>query len=194
MAANGCDSVVITNINVISVPLIIDGDNSMHLCQNITLTASGAHSYAWNTGATSASITESPEETKTYIVTGTDSMGCIATESITVDVVGEYNIFIPNVFSPSSSQMDNKKLYVFGTCVDSLELFIYDRWGEVVFETTKTDSRTSEDGDCCIFGSGWDGSFKNTGEPLKPGNFAYMLQGKYKNGEPFFKSGNIILR
>ena len=83
MAANGCDSIVITNINVISVPLVIDGDNSLHLCQNITLTASGAYSYVWNTGATSASITESPEETKTYTVTGTDSLGCTATESIT---------------------------------------------------------------------------------------------------------------
>jgi hypothetical protein len=194
MAANGCDSVVITNINVISVPLVIDGDNSMHLCQNITLTASGAYSYVWNTGATTASITESPEETKTYIVTGTDTMGCTATESITVDVEGEYNIFIPNVFSPSSGQMDNKKLFVFGTCIDSLELFIFDRWGEVVFETTAADSRTSEDDDCCIFGSGWDGSYKNTGEALNSANFAYILQGKYRNGESFNKSGNIILK
>ena len=91
-------------------------------------------------------------------------------------------------------QMDNKKLFVFGTCIDSLELFIFDRWGEVVFETTAADSRTSEDGDCCIFGSGWDGSFKNTGDALNSANFAYILQGKYKNGEAFNKSGNIILK
>jgi hypothetical protein len=194
MAANGCDSIIITNINIISVPLVIEGDNLMHRCQNITLTASGAESYLWSTGASTASITESPEETTTYTVIGTDAMGCAATESITVEVLGEYNVYLPNVFSPSSDQIDNKKLYVFGTCIDSLELIIFDRWGGVVFETTAADSRTSEDDDCCIFGSGWDGSYKNTGEALNSANFAYIIQGKYRNGESFNKSGNIILK
>jgi hypothetical protein len=64
----------------------------------------------------------------------------------------------------------------------------------VVFQTTAADSRTSENDDCCIFGSGWDGSYKNTGEALNSANFAYIIQGKYRNGESFNKSGNIILK
>ncbi|MEM6398512.1 MAG: proprotein convertase P-domain-containing protein [Bacteroidota bacterium] len=49
----------------------------------VTLTASGADSYSWSTGATTASITEVPLITTTYTVTGTTN-GCSTTEEITV--------------------------------------------------------------------------------------------------------------
>lgn len=62
-----------------------------------TLTASGASSYRWNTGATSASITVSPETTTTYSVTGTNSIGCSKTASITVTVDP-----LPNVTADAS--------------------------------------------------------------------------------------------
>jgi Secretion system C-terminal sorting domain len=51
-----------------------------------TLTATGAESYSWNTGETTASITVNPNITTTYIVTGTNSDGSTSTDSITVTV------------------------------------------------------------------------------------------------------------
>jgi hypothetical protein len=193
--ANGCDSIVITTINIIAVLVVIDGDTLSPHCQSVTLTASGAVSYLWNTGDTTNSITENPDESVVYTVTGTGAMGCTATDSITITVDGESNnVYLPNIFSPSSSQEDNKRLHVFGTCIDSLELVIYDRWGEVVFETTDTDSRYSDDGDCCIFGPGWDGTYMNSGKPLNTASFAFILKGRFRNGDTFFKSGNTILQ
>ncbi len=53
--------------------------------ESITLTASGANTYSWNTGATTASITVSPTSTTTYTVTGYVN-GCQANKSITINV------------------------------------------------------------------------------------------------------------
>ncbi|MCH2224434.1 MAG: glycosyl hydrolase family 18 protein [Crocinitomicaceae bacterium] len=60
---------------------------NLTLCEgeSITLTASGADSYVWNTGATVASITVSPATSTTYTVTGTNSFGT-DTETINVTV------------------------------------------------------------------------------------------------------------
>lgn len=61
--------------------------------QPAVLGASGATSYNWNTGATSASIVVTPTADATYFVTGTNN-GCNETKYIFVKVD-------PNVFAPS---------------------------------------------------------------------------------------------
>ena len=69
--------------------------------QSTTLTASGASSYLWSTGATTAAITVSPTTTTTYTVTGTDAYGCTGTVSITVIV----NNTIPTVTTSTVSNI-----------------------------------------------------------------------------------------
>ena len=56
--------------------------------ESTTLTASGASTYLWNTGSTSASITVSPNSTTTYSVTGFNN-GCETTDEVTVTVETE---------------------------------------------------------------------------------------------------------
>ncbi|MFL5752468.1 MAG: M4 family metallopeptidase [Bacteroidia bacterium] len=62
--------------------------NSATVCagDSITLTASGAASYSWNTGATTSSITVAPANTSTYVVTGTASGCSSASDTSTVTV------------------------------------------------------------------------------------------------------------
>ena len=195
VAANGCDSIVTTNLTVLANPtVIIDGKSSVSMCQEVSLSASGALSYLWNTGATTTSITESPSSSTQYSVIGTDANGCAGIDYFDVDVTGEAYVYLPNIFSPTSSQMDNKKLHVFGICVDSLQLSIYDRWGELVYETKEANPKETEDGDCCMFGPGWNGTLDNSGKPLNSASFAYILKGTYRNGEGFYLTGNIILK
>ncbi len=54
--------------------------------QSVTLTASGATTYSWNTGAVTSSITVTPTVTTTYTATGTNSCSS-ANSSITQTVV-----------------------------------------------------------------------------------------------------------
>ena len=51
--------------------------------QSTTLTATGGGTYAWSTGATTASITVNPSSTTTYTVTVTNN-GCTATDQVKV--------------------------------------------------------------------------------------------------------------
>ena len=61
------------------------GDTLITLGEETTLTATGADTYVWNTGATTSSITVSPTAQATpYTVVGTNADGCSTTAEITV--------------------------------------------------------------------------------------------------------------
>lgn len=70
----------IPNVNVVSsASLICSG-------QSATLTASGANSYLWGTGATTNTIIVSPYLNTTYTVYGTGIDGCVISSNITQSV------------------------------------------------------------------------------------------------------------
>ena len=73
-----------TNCNAIDI--IITGNTTINYGQSTILTASGANTYQWSTGATTESITVSPTATTPYTVIGTNSYGCTATASVIVTV------------------------------------------------------------------------------------------------------------
>jgi hypothetical protein len=64
----------------------IEGNN--HVCTGsaVTLTATGANTYLWNTGEVSAEISISPMVNTTYSVTGYDTNGCSTTVQKVVNV------------------------------------------------------------------------------------------------------------
>ena len=84
----GCSKTASITVTVDPLPNVTADASPAAICTGATstLTASGASTYQWNTGETSASITVSPGETTTYTVTGTNSSGCSQTTSVTVSV------------------------------------------------------------------------------------------------------------
>lgn len=74
-----------TTVVVSSLPNINLG-NDITICSgdNVTLIASGATQYLWNTAATTATITVSPATNTTYIVTGTNANQCVKSDTIQV--------------------------------------------------------------------------------------------------------------
>lgn len=75
------DSVVVTVINTAITNITPNGPTTFCQGDSVTLTASGASTYLWSTGATSSSITVNT--TGSYTVTGTSSCG---TSSATIPV------------------------------------------------------------------------------------------------------------
>lgn len=75
-----------TSISIDAVPVVSAGaDVAICIGNNTILTATGATTYSWSTGETTASITVEPTTNTTYTVTGVNGV-CSATDSVDVTV------------------------------------------------------------------------------------------------------------
>jgi PKD repeat protein len=86
--ANGtCNGITTAAVNVNTTPTVNVNASSFAICSGATttLTASGATTYNWNTGATSAVIAVTPTANTTYTVTGFNGL-CSNTKTITISV------------------------------------------------------------------------------------------------------------
>ena len=85
--AGGCIGISSNTVTVNANPTVAVTNST--ICSGagpVTLTASGAITYTWNTGATGATLSVNPTATTNYTVTGATAAGCTnaATTSITV--------------------------------------------------------------------------------------------------------------
>ena len=119
----------------------------------------------------------SPTETTVYLLTSVDANGCVAVDTVTVFVNPESIIFVPNAFTPDNSGT-NDVLYVRTEQVELLYFAVYNRWGELVFETTEVTE-------------GWDGTYD--GKPMDQAVFVYYVEARLNNGERVVKTGNVTL-
>jgi gliding motility-associated-like protein len=88
-AQNPCDSLPVVSINATDTVTCLGGE--------ITLTATGGVSYQWDNGIVN-STPFTPAVTQEYQVTVTDALGCVGTDSITVEVLP-----LPTIEANSSS-------------------------------------------------------------------------------------------
>lgn len=89
--SGSCNGSTVITVGVAANPTVNSITSSSLICtlptqQTATLTASGATTYSWNTGANSSAITVSPNITTTYTVIGTDANGCSNTSIVTQSV------------------------------------------------------------------------------------------------------------
>jgi gliding motility-associated-like protein len=123
-----------------------------------------------------------PLMTTTYTVTVTDSAGCQGMDVITITVVDNVGLYVPNAFSPNGDG-ENDFIFVFVTGSNVLDVFnIYNRWGQLVFSTNVIQNGQS---------LGWDGTFK--GEPQPVGCYAFVARAVDANGQDQLVTGNITL-
>lgn len=73
-----------TSINVLSSEINLGSDILVCPEDYHVLTAANCVSYLWSTGETTASITVHPTTDSSYICTGTDALGCVTSDTITV--------------------------------------------------------------------------------------------------------------
>ena len=83
----GCSSQATVAVTANPLPTVsVSGTTAVCAGSSTTLTASGASSYFWNTGVSTASVTLSPSANSTYTVTGTNASGCSNTQTVSVNV------------------------------------------------------------------------------------------------------------
>ena len=179
----GSDTITQT-VTVHPNPIINAGsDVVIDLGDNTNLNATGSNGNynwvppTWLSCPTCPSTTSTPDETITYTVIVVDSNGCSASDQVTVFVEFENVIWVPNIFSPNGDG-NNDVLYVRGKGIAQLNFFVYDRWGEKVFETTNLDQ-------------GWNGKFR--GKEMNKAVFVYYLEATFIDGSKVTKKGDVTL-
>jgi|GEM_PF-2080706 len=181
--SNGCDSIVQTSLTVAPKPTAFAGnDTTVGINVPVQLNGSGGTTYVWypSTGLNCQSC-QSPTATNNnsiiYTLVVTDANGCSDSDQVSITIDETVNLFIPNVFSPNGDG-NNDIFFIRGNGIQEINLAVFSRWGEKVFESTDLKS-------------GWDGFYK--GEKMNPGVFVYYLTATMVTGEVINKHGNITL-
>ena len=190
--ANNCRTD--TTFNIISgggvVATAMASDTSITMGDTILLVASGGDFYSWDpsTGVscgTCSNTTASLFQTTTYCVMLSDSAGCNDTACVTINVDTTCEPFIPTAFSPNADSLNEMECVYANPCFSEFLFRIFNRWGEIVFETRDLKK--------C-----WNGMYKNVSfdKPEEPVNlevFYYTFDGVKLNGEKQVQKGTITL-
>ncbi|MCA6364102.1 MAG: PKD domain-containing protein [Bacteroidetes bacterium] len=178
----GSDTITLTNyINVAAPPVLtVSSGATIGIGSSLQLTATGTGTYSWAPSAglsctSCASPVASPTVNTVYTVTLTNANGCTSSDTVRIQVIEAYGLFVPSAFSPNDDGA-NDVLFVYGPGIRTLEFIVFNRNGEIVFETT---SQTV----------GWDGTHRD--KPVNTGIYAYFLRVEYFDGRSETRKGDI---
>lgn len=171
-------------VHVYPFPLVNLGPDSV-IClsgpsitlQNLAVNAPGNYTYRWNTGETTPTL--NVVHTGTYSLTVASQFDCTTTESMIVNK--DCYIDIPNSFTPNGDGVND---YFFprqllGKSLVSFNMQIFNRWGQVIFETSNTNGR------------GWDGKFNDKNQPT--GVYIYKMDVVIEGNKMEHYTGNVTL-
>jgi gliding motility-associated-like protein len=123
--------------------------------------------------------TASPIVNTTYEIISTDSNSCVLVDSINVVVLQDKAVFIPTAFSPNGDgKNETFDFQILGA--ESVQVSIWNRWGEVVYTNTSQINGA---------GQGWDGT--NAGQHVPLDTYVYQFEVKYYDGTKETLSGTV---
>lgn len=115
-----------------------------------------------------------------YLVTISMQNGtstCYGTATLHVDLLPQEPVYIPNTFSPNGDG-NNDVFFIYGQDIRTVDLKIFNRWGELVFES---DNQFN----------GWDGTYKSVLQ--NPAVFTYVANITFLNNKKIQRKGSITL-
>jgi gliding motility-associated-like protein len=186
-------SVVITVIDIESAELnLVVGDEAGCIGEPFTATATATEvgEFRWEGGPTDSDVMMS-----TATFTGNDSVAVVSVvfvvgpDCVTLEASVAVNLFssevgIPNAFTPNDDDTNDefRLFYADDRAIDFGIMQIFDRWGNLVFETSE-------------IGVGWNGQRNNDGGDLPSDVYAYSIQYVENCGEreEFTLTGKVVL-
>ncbi|MBA2407439.1 MAG: PKD domain-containing protein [Chitinophagales bacterium] len=145
--------------------------------------SSGASYYFWNFGDGDTSTEANPIHT--YLLSGeylacltaNNAGGCPDEACTLIKVQLIPVVDVPNAFSPNGDG-ENDFLFVKGQDVKNLNFKVYNRWGELVFETND-------------LSTGWNGYYKGEAQEMEV--YTWTLAATFTDGKAAVRSGNVTL-
>jgi gliding motility-associated-like protein len=124
-----------------------------------------------------STITVNPQDNTCYTLEGINQYGCRNTDVVCVTVTKDWDVFIPNAFTPNGDLI-NEVFIPMGYAISEINLQIFDRWGHQIFKSH----------DDVI---GWDGT--NKGRLCEQGVYIYKAEITAMSGEKRYKTGHVTL-
>lgn len=188
---SGCsDTSNTTNINVFPTPLADFSVNKINintrLFQNNTQSVDPSITYSWTFSDGQSSAAENPVMTFEPSTTGLDSIRACLTvinsygcsDSICKDFwIWPTNLIVPNAFAPGLDYVGEDALFLpKGHSLEKYEIWIYDKWGALVWHSTKIDPQYKSPGE------GWNGKYMGDGEDLPMGVYSWKIEAVFDDG------------
>ncbi|MEI7595189.1 MAG: choice-of-anchor L domain-containing protein [Bacteroidota bacterium] len=198
--ANGCSS-SITKTNYITVfPLPIadftfdptSGDVDFPLINFYANMDTSIAKYSWNFGDPSSENNDTSSnpitwhkfhDANTYntCILVTSNKGCKDSICKNIIINDRFGIYIPNAFTPEGDGINDEWYPVAtGFDPDSYILKIYNRWGEIIFESYSLENT-------------WNGKFKNKKSTVYTDVFIYVIEINDLKGTTYHYTGNITV-
>ncbi|MBK9146810.1 MAG: gliding motility-associated C-terminal domain-containing protein [Flavobacteriales bacterium] len=187
-AQNGCSHTATQVFDILDAPIAgfsIGGDLFTDTPIAFADSSVGATNWHYSFGDGSGAIIAEPAheyaQAGQYVIvqTVTNAAGCTDQDSLLI-VIEEKDILppkLPNAFSPNGDGV-NDVFYVRGGPFLTMELRIYNGWGELIFETTDP-------------AFGWDGTYN--GKPEINGVYVYTVVATSVDGLEHDRSGKVTL-
>ena len=112
--------------------------------------------------------------------------GCLDTVVYPVDILEEWTFYAPTAFSPDNdTKNDSFWAFAHGIKETGFYFAVYDRWGEVIWETTKYSKLTEQS-------EKWDGRAKNN-KIVQVGTYTWLAKFKDFRGNDHEKTGAVTV-
>ncbi len=189
--AVGCSVILSGTVPGYNAYIALAGPYSIYRGETATLTAfnnvpvKNAYWVPYIDNSTGSTIIyDKPQVSTTYTVTLIYGQACELHDTATVLVLEDSSkMVVPNTFTPNNDGInDNFKLIQYQSTLETFHIWIYDRWGNKVYESTDPDFY-------------WDGTdVYNTNRPLNTAVFTYAIEYKlaYEDHKRI-QGGNISL-
>ena len=146
-------------------------------------TSVGATSYNWSFGDGSSATNEFEpkhpypnEQSGTYLITLTvkNAGGCTDSTTRTITLTEDLIFYVPNTFTPDNDDFNEvfKPIFTSGFDPFNYTMYIFDRWGEILFESHNTDV-------------GWDGTYG--GKLIGDGTYIWKISVKRRDSDKYIE-------
>jgi gliding motility-associated-like protein len=113
-----------------------------------------------------------------YLIDIKTPAGCKATDTLSILIFQEDDVFVPDVFTPNNDGQ-NDYFFPFYTRNIKLEYFkIFNRWGNLIYNSSSPKP-------------GWDGTYNGLAQPI--GAYVWVLEAVDLAGKKIRKKGNFML-
>lgn len=184
---SNCSATATVQVFVNPLPTVYAGvDTTINIDNTITLIGSGSNYNQLGFLPPSdvpiecnycPTVTVNPQDNTCYTLEAISVAGCKNTDVVCVTVTKDWDVFIPNAFTPNGD-LDNEVFIPMGYGISEVILTIFDRWGNQIF---KSNGETI----------GWDG--KNKGIICEQGVYIYQAEIKAMSGAKLKKTGHVTL-